>query len=394
MRRALLLIIGLLMAAQAAVPACAEQELGFDPDQEFRVLIVADTQDTDNPQKAMLDLLNASLDRGKPDLVVFLGDMIHGPSVQGYERVKEAIDAIVQPVVRRGIPFALVFGNHDDQCGLTNEQQLAIYRSYPGCLAVEGEPMPGCGNYYLLIDNPVFSQNPLILWFLDSGTYAEPGRGTYGYVTEKQNEWMLAEYEKLAAVYEAPVSCVFQHIPVPQVYEMLRQVSLGTKGAVTCYGPNFLKWYLPDPEYVWDGALGEGPCSSEYDSGEFEVWKKTGVRAAFFGHDHLNSYCGTYEGIDLVATPGMGFYLYGRGEEHGARLITFNANEPTRWKSQMLYYRDIVDAPLPGLFVPTLGVLIQGYVLAGAAALVMLCVLITCFIRRRRNRKRKRNAAI
>lgn len=395
MRRIFVIIIGLAIAIQSFGLAYAEQhcELSFSDNLDFRVLIVADTQDTDHPQQAMLDLLNESLDHGKPDLVVFLGDMIHGPSLHGDESVKQAIDFIVQPVVQRSIPFALVFGNHDNQCGLTNEQQLAIYQSYPGCLAVEGDAMPGCGNYYFIIENPVMPQCPLVLWFLDSGTYAEPGRGTYGYVTEEQNEWMLEEYKVLSSKYETPVSYVFQHIPVPQVYDMLLQVPFGTKNAVTCYGPNFLKWYLPNSEYIWDGALGEGPCSSEYDSGEFDTWKKIGVQAAFFGHDHLNSYCGTLDGVDLIATPGMGFYMYGRGDEHGARLITFHADELANWKSQMLYYRDIVSTPLPGLLIASLGVLIQQYLIIGLLVFVFICMLLVLFIRKKR-KKKKENAAI
>ena len=397
MKRFLLTLSVLFMAVVLLpVNACIAESAGtlsFSDNGEFRVLIVADPQDTESPQQAMVTLLNACLDEGRPDLVVFLGDMIHGNAIDGEENVRKAIDVIVSPVAERGIPFALVFGNHDDQCGVTKEEQLAIYQSYPGCLAVEGEEMPGCGNYYILIDNPVQPQSPLVLWLVDSGTYAEPGRGTYGYVTEEQNEWMIRTAEKISGRYGSPASYVFQHIPVPQVYDMLREVPFGTGGAVTCYGPNLWKWYVADPGYIWDGELGEGPCSSEYDSGEFDAFKTMGVRAAFFGHDHLNSYCGTLEGIDLIATPGLGFYLYGRGDEHGARLLTFHADKLPEWKSGMLYYRDVVQEPLPGLFVSTLGVLIQKYVLMGFAGLIVLIVLIVLLVRHFRKKRKKKHAA-
>lgn len=394
MRKFLLPIMFILLISLCffSIGAAEESPLSFSDSQDFKVLILADTQDTDNPQPAMIKLLNAVLDHSQPDLVVFLGDMIHGNSIQGKEKVEKAIDAIIQPVVRRDIPFALVFGNHDDRCDVSKEEQLAIYQSYPGCLAVEGDEMPGCGNYYILIENPVHPQSPLVLWFLDSGTYAEPGRGTYGYVTEEQNSWMLQTAESISSRYEAPASYVFQHIPVPQVYDMLNEVAFGTKDAVTCYGPYFMKWFVPNPDYIWDGALGEGPCSSEYDSGEFDAWKKVGIKAAFFGHDHLNSYSGTLDGIDLIATPGLGFYLYGRGEEHGARLLTFHADQLPKWDSQMLYYRDVVDDPLPGLFVSTLGVQIQNYVFLGLAGLILIIALIVLLIHSLR-KKRKRNHA-
>ncbi|HHT25531.1 MAG TPA: metallophosphoesterase family protein [Clostridiaceae bacterium] len=392
MRRLVLLLVVLLLMMMYRVEASAEaaHDLSFDENQQFKILIVADTQDTAQPQQAMLRLLNSALDVADPDLVVFLGDMIHGSSTPGVDNVKKAIDAIIQPVVQRGIPFALVFGNHDYESGVSNEEQLQIYQSYPGCLAIEGEEMPGTGNYTLLIDNPLIPESPLILWFLDSGTYAEPGRGKYGYVTEEQNEWMLRSNNEFLARYKSPVSYVFQHIPVPQVYEMITEVPFGTKGSVTQYGSNFLKkWYIPNPDYIWAGNLGEGPCSSEYDSGEFSAWKSMGVKAAFFGHDHLNDYCGTIEGIDLITTAGIGFYMYGRGDEHGARLLTLYADRPSEYDTKMLYYRDIVSEPLPGLLVPWLGVLFQQRLLIVSGSLLLLIVSIILIIRRIKKRKKK-----
>jgi len=379
-----------MMMYRVEASAEAAHDLSFDENQQFKILIVADTQDTAQPQQAMLRLLNSALDVADPDLVVFLGDMIHGSSTPGVDNVKKAIDAIIQPVVQRGIPFALVFGNHDYESGVSNEEQLQIYQSYPGCLAIEGEEMPGTGNYTLLIDNPLIPESPLILWFLDSGTYAEPGRGKYGYVTEEQNEWMLRSNNEFLARYKSPVSYVFQHIPVPQVYEMITEVPFGTKGSVTQYGSNFLKkWYIPNPDYIWAGNLGEGPCSSEYDSGEFSAWKSMGVKAAFFGHDHLNDYCGTIEGIDLITTAGIGFYMYGRGDEHGARLLTLYADRPSEYDTKMLYYRDIVSEPLPGLLVPWLGVLFQQRLLIVSGSLLLLIVSIILIIRRIKKRKKK-----
>ncbi|QTE74051.1 metallophosphoesterase [Clostridiales bacterium FE2010] len=367
------------------------------PARSLRILIVADPQDIDTPQPAMLSLLNASLDAAEPDLVVFLGDMIHGRDLRGEDRVKKAIDAAISPVIERGIPFALVFGNHDEECGISKEEQLRMYQSYPGCLAVDGEDLPGCGNYYIVVENPVQPESPVVLWFMDSGSYAEEGKGTYGYVTEEQNEWMLSAYEKLCEKYASPVSYVFQHIPVPQVYNMIKEVPFGTSGAVTCYGPNFGKWYVLDDEYIWAGHMGEGPCSSEYDSGEFAAWKKMNVKAAFFGHDHLNDYCGTYEGIDMVTTSGVGFYLYGRGDEHGTRLVTLNAENPAGYETKMLYYKDLVSEPLPGLFVSSLGVMLRKYVFMILAALVVLIVVIVLVIRwlvkRHKRKKLKRMIA-
>ena len=66
----------LLLTALTAPVSAAEEDtmLQFDENGEFRILIVADTQDTARPQEATLRLLNAELDAADADLVVFTGD--------------------------------------------------------------------------------------------------------------------------------------------------------------------------------------------------------------------------------------------------------------------------------------------------------------------------------
>lgn len=85
---AVLLVSLMPIVSQAdAAPA-----LQFDENGEFKILIVADTQDIDKPQKETIALLEAELDAAQPDLVVFLGDQIHGPSIgKSVERTQKAL---------------------------------------------------------------------------------------------------------------------------------------------------------------------------------------------------------------------------------------------------------------------------------------------------------------
>ncbi len=161
------LLVSLVPAARAAQ---ADGQLQYDEIRQFRILIVADTQDIDKPQKETLALLEAELDAAQPDLVVFLGDQIHGPSTgRSVERTQKALDAILQPVAARELPFAVVFGNHDDEGGVDKQTQLEYYRSYPGCLAEAGS-VTGVGNYNLLVYGSDGASPAVNLWFFDSGT--------------------------------------------------------------------------------------------------------------------------------------------------------------------------------------------------------------------------------
>ena len=84
-KKAAAILFSCTMLAAAAVPftAAAEtkqstevskMELKFDTNGEFKILLLADTQDTDEPQKEMLEIINNTLDSENPDLVIFLGD--------------------------------------------------------------------------------------------------------------------------------------------------------------------------------------------------------------------------------------------------------------------------------------------------------------------------------
>lgn len=388
MKKVLASLFSLLLCAGLCISVSAES-LKFD-DGEFRILILADPQDTEKPQQAMLDLLNASLDAADPDLVVFMGDMIHSPSIgNDFEATKKAIDAIVNPVVERGLDFAVVFGNHDDEGGISKQTQMAYYQSFPGCLAVEGEPMTGCGNYYLTV-NGEDGIPKCVLWFFDSGTYDTAGQGTYACVEKDQIDWYKQTSAALTAEYGKLPGFVFQHIIVPEVYDLLSAVPKSTEGSVRGIDVWHGNYYILNPNYTLSGTLGEGPCPPVRNQGQFEAWTETGdIKAAFFGHDHVNDFIVTDSGIDLVATPGLSFYIYGNGEKHGTRVVTINESDLS-YTTQLLYYKDLVDAPLPAFLASTEGVLFQSYVFSAAGILILLtaAVIVTVVLIRRRKRSK------
>ena len=109
----------------------------FREDGTFHILQFADIQEIPDVSEDTLRLMNAALERAKPDLVVLSGDQLKGAdrrfSEKG-ERAEETIRRIMKPVTDRKIPFAVTFGDQDRGCGLPNEEQMEIYRSLPGCV--------------------------------------------------------------------------------------------------------------------------------------------------------------------------------------------------------------------------------------------------------------------
>ena len=136
-------------------------ELKFRENGTFKILILADAQDTDNPQKETTDIIRYSIEKTSPDLIILLGDNIAG-DFEGVtpKRTKAAVKALLEPISEKDIPFALVFGNHDHEglthkCGFEEKEAklflLEEFQKSPLCLAVKGECRSGVGTYNLPI---------------------------------------------------------------------------------------------------------------------------------------------------------------------------------------------------------------------------------------------------
>ncbi|MGN1328547.1 MAG: metallophosphoesterase family protein [Eubacterium sp.] len=372
---------------------------------QFKILILADIQDTDTPQKETVDLVNAAIENTNPDFIVLTGDNTAG-WWKGVDKAKTeaAVDIVAKAIDDRGIPFALVFGNHDHE-GLANEENgmteeeakefiLSCFQKYDTCLAVEGEEMTGVGNYNLLVKDSKGEKDIFNLWFMDSNPYTpEEEGGGYGYVHEDQIQWYEKTSDELKAKNGGEVvpSLLFQHIVVPEVYDMFNEVEKGTKGAVKGYGSRSDKYYVINNEYIYDGNLNEGPCPSNVNGGQFDSWVDQGdIIGAFFGHDHVNDFSGEYKGIKLIATPGAGFYSY--GNHHGVRTVTLNESNLTDFDSEVLLFDDLVDYKISNSYIANHGyheykdiflpAVIGGTV--GAAALIGVLIFIIHMIKKRK----------
>ena len=150
---------------------------------KFRVMQVADIQDTQQMSSDTLTFLSAALDEAKPDLVVFTGDQFKGYGVtfllgdreKNYEK---AISRMVAPLEERNIPFTFVFGNHDDQAfGIPKEKQLKMYQSHKNCLAVAGDPaLAGLCNHYIPLKSEDGKKTEFVLYLIDSLSTSLDGR--------------------------------------------------------------------------------------------------------------------------------------------------------------------------------------------------------------------------
>lgn len=344
-------VLSVLMACLMIVciiPVFASAEgvsaLQFDENGEFQIMLFADIQDDEDVEETTLQLMREGIAKYSPDLVVFLGD---NTVADGYENQYAAIKSIVAPCVEANVPFALVFGNHDQEQGVDKEELLAMYKAAGGdlCLTWDAPDVYGCGNSNLVIassDNvfdPAFN-----LWFIDSGSSLHDENGEwlgYDYVREDQIEW----YENTAAALklinggEAVPSILFQHIIVPEVYEAMYPSLPFTISSYQYKGTT----YIPVPSFSkHTGCVFEPPCPSYFSAGQFDSLVATGdVLATFHGHDHVNDFTVEYQGIDITTVPSVGCNSYSNELSRGFGLITLNEDDLTTYEYETVHIFDM-----------------------------------------------------
>ena len=245
------------------------------------------------------------LDYERPDLVVFVGDVIL--SGRAWIWTPITLEFVLKPVVDSGIPFAVVLGNHDTE-GLfsnywTRRRIMRTIEALPGSRSSVGfsPDTTSAGTYSLDItkkDNGIFK-----LWFFDSGSSSkDPSIPGYGWISEEQIQWFKDNSQNKED------SIAFFHIPTPEWKETQHSV----------------------------GDRYENVASPQYNSGLLDVMdQRSNVRLISVGHDHVNDDCGVWKGIHLCYGGGMGYTTYGRkGWPRRARVFQLNETDSSirTWK--------------------------------------------------------------
>lgn len=337
-----------------SLPLGKTADLRFSENGRFRIMQIADTQDTQQTSKDTIAFLERALDTAAPDLVVFTGDQFKGYGVNFLrgdreENYRKAIANLVQPLARRNIPFTFVFGNHDDQAfGISKEKQLAMYQAYPNCIAVAGDPaLAGLCNQYVPIYTADGNTLRFVLYLIDSLSTTLDGKCAA--VTAEQIAWYCRVRDALAAqTGEYVPALVFQHIPVPEMWSVLKEVPKTQKPHAQGFREHYGKYYDIDERYLQKGNcdfLLETPATPAENTGEFAAMAQQGdVLGMFFGHDHNNSFVSRYENVLLGYTQGCGFHVYGPRLNRGVRLFDLQAENPREFETHTLLYRDLFTA--------------------------------------------------
>ncbi len=319
--------------------AASSDALKFGLDGKFKILVFADTQDDTSVDARLISKMELALEKEKPDLVVFTGDQTEMNIKDPEDDFRNALEQILQPVVDADIPYAFTFGNHDDQSYYSGQRtdkdaMFAVYQSIGDCRTTDPAPeLTGTGTCKIPIYGSNGSSVAFNIWMVDSGTYQNPLDTGSGYDNPHEDQLTWMKQNNDAGVN----SLVFQHIPMPEIYNLLVEDANGEKS----YGGKKYKLELNSNA---TGHLGEFPCPiyAEDNRGEFAALKEMGnVLGVFTGHDHLNDFTGTYDGIDMTAVPGMTFQSYGDDAVRGYGVIVLNENDLSDYDYHSVKYTEL-----------------------------------------------------
>ncbi len=235
-----------------------------------------------------------NIKREKPDLVILGGDNV----TSAFN--KKRANQLAQIFENLGVYWAAVLGNHegDNPYSITRKEMTDIFSSYEHCLMLDGkEDVWGDGNYCINILNADDSFCHAFI-MLDTGNeMSEELKAQYGIsadenpddgVKDSQVEWYKDIVARGKEKYGEYISTVVMHIPLPQME------AEAEKG-----------------EFL-DGVKLEGVCASGFDAGLFDAIKECGsTKRVFFGHDHLNNFTLTCDGIILGYMEASGYSSYG-----------------------------------------------------------------------------------
>jgi len=309
---------------------------------KFKIMQITDIQDAADVDAQTLRLVEAALDKEKPDLAVLTGDQVKGyaRSMKQEGNVERTIRQICRPFEERNIPFTLAFGNHDIQ-GVPAARQLAWYMESPMCVARDTPGLSGCGNHSIVIEGS--DEKPALnIYMLDS--HGNAGLGGYQPLEEDQIEWYRNTREALRdKAGDYVPSLLFQHIPVEAMYRLLIPHDKKVKGAIRGFAGFKDKYYSMDESKVHPGGRHlETLCVPGSDAGLFDAAREKGeLLGMYFGHDHKNSFAGQADGIDLGYCPGCGFAAYGDGVHRGVRVFEIHEADPRAYQTRVVTYGDL-----------------------------------------------------
>ena len=256
-------------------------------DEDVRILVLSDLQGSNYIEMSWaFAAAKETVRRAKPDLILTTGDNF-GNSVSLHH-----LNSFVRFMDSFGIPWGVVFGNHDYNPSFTMDEYCRALEDSKNCIFYSEKIDSSYSNYSYKLN--IGGRDVFTLLCMDNGD-------------EDFSTMHTAWYEKTVTANTDPTgdpldSFVFFHRPL---YESS----------------------LAHDAYRLDRSIGNGEIVDEIrcDGGGSDLFDKAvelgSTKAMFYGHDHRNNAHITYRGIQLCYAMKTGITVYFRFGSIGGVVI-------------------------------------------------------------------------
>ena len=289
------------------------------------ILQLSDTQFTDNQmEEKCFKYVRETVEAVQPDLILVTGDLVYGR----FDKMGTLFTNFIQKMEEFKIPWAPVFGNHDNECWLGVDWQCAQLEAAEYCLFEQGA-VTGNGNYTV----GILQGNELLRVFymmdtngcsspmIDSGAVQNPDRPvgknkvkTSAGFGDDQVAWFSNSMTEVKEVSPDTKLSIAYHIQ--QAYFLKAYNQYGYSPNLKSGSTSELKyalnldakkmidtesWTVKQTLDVKEGDIGylgrtmKGAWDTSFSV--FSKMKKLGVDSIFCGHEHCNSISVVFDGV-------------------------------------------------------------------------------------------------
>lgn len=251
---------------------------------------------TDKIEERCYDYLTEVITATNPDLIILTGDVIYGE----FDDKGTALVSFINFMESFQIPWAPVFGNHDNESKKGVDWQCDQFEAAENCLFKQRE-LTGNGNYSVAIAQGGALKR--VFYMMDTNACGNAsdeskanGHTAFNYCGFKQDQidWYTKQITELKALSPDTKISFAYHI---------QQAIFGK--AYEAYGFDQNEKYLdinvdthPDKaegDFGYIGRQMKGPWDTNYAI--FNDMKAMGVDSIFVGHEHCNNVSVVYEGV-------------------------------------------------------------------------------------------------
>lgn len=324
--------------------------LKFDKDGKFKILMFSDTH---GHNEATLNAIESVVGNVNPDLILVGGDTVHHITDESdkplIDKVYDFLSDLAVIFEKRNIPWAHVFGNHDNNIGMDNKEQQPAYERFDLNVAKSGpEDIQGVANYVLPIKAHDSDEIKFNVWGLDSHC------GLSQFSQYCNNPEINKDVHKLPIGFTDDTS--YPPIFFDQImWYWNSSVELEKHNGKKI--PGLMYFHVPLPEF-WlaaknptetnlEGYCGEAIGNSRMNSGLFATILQRGdVKTVCCGHDHDCNFAAKYCGVTLCYDGALSYNGYNRYSIRGGRVFEIDENDPWNIKTYNVLYKDISDDPM------------------------------------------------